>query len=317
MIAELPFELLGDVVEGRAHIGGFGVRSEGPPGDEDGGLDQLQAVGRTGVMLGDELDLEPHQSWLESFQPSQLVFRLRPDLIRHGEAPTREGQLQRRSPLAMDLMALLLGRVCSRPADLVFSPTLACGDVRRRPEAIPPTTDSHPLPYGAGLTSKPLHARRPMVVLRGSFRPRLASTTGVVPRATTDPDGSTLSSIGTPIGASRTARWWRAIRERPARGHQMDRLGPSVRERRRARGGGRVGGQHVVHQQDRSRRRAASERGEGAGHRREPLLPGTAGLRPRGAPASDVGPGREVELARERAGEDLRLIEPALVPPPR
>src|SRR5207247_6669738 len=41
---------------------------------------------------------------------------------------------------------------------------------------------------GAGLTSKPRHAQRPTVALRGSFRPRLASTTGEVPRATTDPD---------------------------------------------------------------------------------------------------------------------------------
>ena len=52
--------------------------------------------------------------------------------------------------------------------------------------------DSHPLPAekraGAGLTSKPRHAQRPTVALRGSFRPRLASTTEEDPRATTDPD---------------------------------------------------------------------------------------------------------------------------------
>src|SRR5205085_12320312 len=44
--------------------------------------------------------------------------------------------------------------------------------------------------HEAGLTSKPHHAQRPRVALRGSFRLRLASTTGDDPRATTDPDES-------------------------------------------------------------------------------------------------------------------------------
>ena len=206
--------------------------------------------------------------------------------------------------------------MCSRPADLVFSPTLACGDVRRRLEVNPRATDSHPLPYGAGLTSKPLHARRPMVALRGSFRPRLASTTGVVPRATTDPDGSTASSIGTPVGSPRTARWRRTIRERPAHREEVDRARAGVGERRRARGGGRPGGQHVVHQKDRLRRGSAPDRSERSGHRCEPLLTRAASLRPDGIAAADVRRGREIEPARERPGQDLRLVEPALGPPP-
>src|SRR4029453_6951778 len=39
----------------------------------------------------------------------------------------------------------------------------------------------------AGLTSKPRHAQRPRVALRGSFRPRLAATTGDGLPATPDP----------------------------------------------------------------------------------------------------------------------------------
>jgi hypothetical protein len=155
-----------------------------------------------------------------------------------------------------------------------------------------------------------------MVALRGSFRPRLASTTGVVPRATTDPDGSTASSIGTSVRAPRTARWRRTIRERPAHGEEVDRVRPGVGERRRARGGGRPGSENVVHQQDRARRWPAPDRSERAGHRREPLLAGPASLRARGVAAADVGRGGEIEPARERAGQDLRLIEAALGPAP-
>src|SRR5439155_6290123 len=76
----------------------------------------------------------------------------------------------------------------SRLTDLVFAPTPACrGDHRARRLS----TFSRSLEGAeAGLTSKSHHARRPRLALRGSFRLRLASTTGDDPRATTDPDGS-------------------------------------------------------------------------------------------------------------------------------
>src|SRR5215211_5332604 len=212
MIAQLSLELRGDIVQRRPHVVGLGVRAERLPGQEDGRLDQLQAVRGARVMLRDELEMDLRHPRLDAFQQSELVLGVFADLIRHRHAPAGERQPQRLSPPLMDpsrnlIEPMLRGsarRVCSRPADLVFAPTLACGDFRRRPEANPPTDDSHPLPNGAGLTSKPLHARRPTVVLRGSFRPRLASTTGVVPRATTDPDGSTIPSIGIVLVPPRT-----------------------------------------------------------------------------------------------------------------
>src|SRR5438477_12093761 len=77
----------------------------------------------------------------------------------------------------------------SRLADLVFGPTLACGGDRGPSGRLAPSPDRI-APIGAGLTSKPHHAQRPRVALRGSFRLRLASTTGDDPRATTDPDES-------------------------------------------------------------------------------------------------------------------------------
>ena len=72
-------------------------------------------------------------------------------------------------------------------------------------------TVSHPLPEGlptgAGLTSKPRHAHRPRVGLRGSLRPRLASTAGdPFPGATTDPDASPWPSIGAGRRAEDAAR---------------------------------------------------------------------------------------------------------------
>ena len=206
--------------------------------------------------------------------------------------------------------------MCSRPADLVFAPTLACGDVRRRTRSYPGTADSHPLPNGAGLTSKPLHARRRTVVLRGSFRPRLASTTGVVPRATTDPDGSTLPSIGTATGAPRPARCRRPIGERATRRQEVDRACAGVGERLRARGGGRPGGQHVVHEQERRRWSPAAHRREGAGDRREPLLPRPPRLRTRGRRSTHVRGRGEAQSSSERPSQVVRLIDTALGPPP-
>src|SRR5205823_13255954 len=64
----------------------------------------------------------------------------------------------------------------SRLADLVFGPTLACGKDRGPSGRLAPSPDRI-APIGAGLTSKPHHAQRPTVALRGSFRLRLASTT--------------------------------------------------------------------------------------------------------------------------------------------
>ena len=94
----------------------------------------------------------------------------------------------------------------SRPADLVFGPTSACGDDRRPSDGFAPSP-GEVSPTGAGLTSKPRHAHRPRVGLRGSLRPRLASTAGDrFPGATTDPDASPWPSIGRGRRAEETAR---------------------------------------------------------------------------------------------------------------
>src|SRR5664280_3004977 len=81
-----------------------------------------------------------------------------------------------------------------RAADLVFDPTLACGENCGRAPAAPTVSGGRPfgttdgtrhlisaLPRQpgatrAGLTPKPHHAQQPRVALRGSFRLRLAST---------------------------------------------------------------------------------------------------------------------------------------------
>jgi hypothetical protein len=115
MIAQLALELLGHIVQRRSHVGGLGVGSEGPAWNPHGGLDQLQPVRGAGVMLRNELELEAHQSRLQSLQASELLLRLRSDLIGHGEAPASELQLQRRSPLPIDVMALLIAGRDPRP----------------------------------------------------------------------------------------------------------------------------------------------------------------------------------------------------------
>ena len=127
MIADLPFELLGDVVEGRQDVGRLGVRAERPSRDVQRGLDHLVAVRRTRMMLGDELELEPRDPRFQAGQACELVLGLLPELVGDRESAPGERQVQERSPpeAAGD------GGACSRPADLVFDPTLACGGVRR------------------------------------------------------------------------------------------------------------------------------------------------------------------------------------------
>src|SRR5205823_11171387 len=101
----------------------------------------------------------------------------------------------------------------SRLADLVFGPTLACGKDRGPSGRLAPSPDRI-APIGAGLTSKPHHAQRPTVALRGSFRLRLASTTGRTspgqPQTQAGAHGAVYSTE--PAGALR-APWPRS--ERP------------------------------------------------------------------------------------------------------
>ena len=107
------------------------------------------------------------------------------------------------------------------PADLVFAPTPACGGGRRpRRDGLAPSPGPVARP-GAGLTSKPRHARRPTVALRGSFRPRLASTTGEDPRATTDPVESPFEYSHAPVRRTRAPPSAPRRRGRPrARAHR-------------------------------------------------------------------------------------------------
>jgi len=97
------------------------------------------------------------------------------------------------SPRPVNVRSIRVGRLLVRVGRALhrltwsFPPHSPAGAFAARSRR---TGDSHPLSPEdeAGLTSKPRHARRPRVALRGSFRPRLASTTGGRPRATTDPD---------------------------------------------------------------------------------------------------------------------------------
>ena len=110
-----------------------------------------------------------------------------------------------------------LAMVGPHPADLVFAPTPACGGGRRpRGDGLAPSPGPVARP-GAGLTSKPRHARRPMVALRGSFRPRLASTTGEDPRATTDPVESPFEYSQAPSRERACGRQQRTTSWTPAR----------------------------------------------------------------------------------------------------
>src|SRR5437867_3338816 len=102
----------------------------------------------------------------------------------------------------------------SRLADLVFGPTLACRGGRRPYGRLSAFSRPDPLggPPEAGLTSKPHHAQRPTVALRGSFRLRLASTTGRISpgqpqtQAGTPADYSNGLGPGPPENALRQAR---------------------------------------------------------------------------------------------------------------
>src|SRR5919201_3619844 len=189
MIAELAFEFVGEVVERGPDVSGLRVRVERLAGNPQRPLDHREPADGAGMGFGDELELQSHHAGLEPPEARQLVLGLLADLVGDRQSTGSEGQIH---PAPWPRPSTR-GMRCFRPADLVFGPTLACGGVCRRIARRAMIADAHPLPVlGAGLTSKPLHARRPRVALRGSFRPRLASTTGVDPRATTDPDGSTL-----------------------------------------------------------------------------------------------------------------------------
>ena len=121
--------------------------------------------------------------------------------LRNRHAAAGEGQVHLRpSPRRA-------GERCSRPADLVFDPTLACGGfaVARASEA-PTRTFSRASVEGPG---QGLLLNRSMLGDQGSpyvgrFARGWHRLPGVDPRATTDPDGSTLEyRRGLRDGASR------------------------------------------------------------------------------------------------------------------
>ena len=148
---------------------------------------------------------------------------------------------------------------------------------------------------------------RPRVALRGSFRPRLASTTGEDPRATTDPDEGPSEYRHAPDAANARAAVsrWTCVH---AGAHEG--LG--------ARGRGGAGRQHVVDQDGRGagHGRTPAERLERAAHRHPPLR---AGRRACGAVATARRSSRRTgrsQPAADGAGERPRLVVAALGEPP-
>ena len=254
MITQLSLELVGHTVDRGRHVVGLGVRPEGLPRDVQRRLDPLDTVGPR-VVLADELQIDAGGARLHALERSELVAGGLPHLVGDREPSARERQVH-----ALVRRSCSVGRALRR---LTWSfpphpPAGAFAGARLRP-------DSRPLSPGggAGLTSKPRHAQRPRVALRGSFRPRLASTTGDGPRATTDPDEGPdeYRHVGPSRRSARAATTSDHLRRAALEQH----LG--------AGGRGRPGREHVVDEQHVSGDGRPIAHGERATHRGTPRRP--------------------------------------------
>ena len=174
---------------------------------------------------------------------------------------------------------------------------------------------------GAGLTSKPLHARRPGSPYVGRFARGWHRLPGLIPgqpqtRTGAPPEYGTASRVARTTRSRRTVRAGPTVGEGPAGRDDVDLPNAGLGKDRGTGGYRRARGEDVVHQEDPRRRRAAGGGCERTVHRPQPLLTRPTRLRGGGRPPPDEGDRWEVELAGEGACEHARLIEPALGPPP-
>src|SRR5215212_1003677 len=286
VVAQLTFELVAHPIDRRREVAGLGRCTERLARYTQGALDALDAVdGR--VVLVDQLDVEGGGARLDAAQRPQLVLCHGSETVADVHAPAGEGHVHAGPVLPQPVCRWAHVRLTWS-----FAPHSPAGALAR-PPGRPRHPHSRPLPEtGAGLTSKPRHAQPPTVALRGSLRPRLASTTGEHPRATTDPNVSppedrqtwdhraTAASrvIAQPPGRAPLVRRWLAERRQPRR--------PSHRSSRRRQPAARVA---VACRQ---RRRHPASRSAGPRPNASP-----AGLSRRG----DATAGRPGRRARARA----------------
>jgi hypothetical protein len=111
VIADLPFELVLDPIEGRLHVRTVGVGPEDLPGDRETGFDPLRAV-ETRVLLRDDLDLETGRTGLEPLDPAELAIDRHAMGVGEPESPTRELQVHHAPPavpIGMDTVVTVIG----------------------------------------------------------------------------------------------------------------------------------------------------------------------------------------------------------------
>jgi hypothetical protein len=214
---DLTFQTLHHLVEGGLDVAALADGPVGPARGRTGDLHPPATVDSLAGML-DDLDFHPDGFGRQARDLAQFLLGRSPDLVGDPGATSLEDEIHcfRYIPSEGTWR-----KRCSGPADLVFGPTLACGGVHGPRGRLAPSP-SRADPAGAGLTSKPHHARRPIVALRGSFRLRLASTTGELPRATTVPGRSVTEYSNGPEGARRAT----GQRSRPPPSESRRRPGP-------------------------------------------------------------------------------------------
>src|SRR5687767_9382697 len=134
MITELPLELAGHAIDRRRHVRGLCMGSERLARDVQRRFDTLHAVER-GIVLGDELEVDPGCPGLHALEVRELVARDLPNLVGHRETPAGEGQIHRRSVVSSSL-----GRALER-LTWSFAPHPPAGVLALRPRGprLPPS----------------------------------------------------------------------------------------------------------------------------------------------------------------------------------
>ena len=222
MITELPLELVAHQIDRRGYIVSFGMRTEGLSRDPQRASTRLRPPGRGWFsLITSRSRVVARGSILER---GEFLLGQAPGLVGHVQAASRERHVHVPGPPVARWALVRL--------TWSFAPHSPAGALARppgRPRHRTPALSRSP---GAGLTSKPRHAQPPTVALRGSFRPRLASTTGEHPRATTDPDESPPEDRHPHRGGATGAAWGASGPRRP-RGPRSPRRREGPRRRPR------------------------------------------------------------------------------------
>ena len=92
VVADLALEAFGHDVERRSHLSCLGVGPEVLPGRGGEGLDPVQTA-LAGVLLRDDLDLEPREPRLDAFEVGELVLGRRAELLGDAGPARRQDQL--------------------------------------------------------------------------------------------------------------------------------------------------------------------------------------------------------------------------------